>query len=84
MAQRLQRLVDAVGVADRVLECPGEVVRPFCGAAGRLVTDLVDADYGPRLGLGDEGHPPSALPDEPSGDVPELGGEILVDVEEVH
>jgi len=54
------------------------------GAAGQFVLDFLDAFDDPGGRLADEGASPRGLLNEVACDVPKLGREVLVDVEDVH
>jgi hypothetical protein len=78
------RLIDPVGVPDRVLERPAAIMGCLPGTSLRLVRDLPDAIDLARRCRGDERTRPAQGADQVSRDVPELRREILVDEEDVH
>ena len=56
----------------------------LCRSAGDFVLNLLNPTDDPRRSFADEGAFVSELMNEMPGDVAELGGEILVDEEDVH
>src|SRR5262249_15689089 len=80
----LARLVDAMGMPGRVLEGPAAIMGRVASAAPGRVGDLPDAVDHPGWRLRDERTGPTSAADEMSGDMPELGREVLVYEEDVH
>ena len=81
---RFERLVDGLGVPDGVFEGAAAVM-----GLGRCATAqaVADAFHAPNVTVGllrDERAEISQTLDQMAGDVPELGGEILMNEENVH
>jgi len=79
-----QRGEDGVGVPDGVLEGPRTKVRLLRRAAGELIFDFLDALDLAGGRFAEESALPSAGLHEIPGDVAELGGEVLMNVKNVH
>ena len=78
------RLKNTVRMPDRILKGPAAIVRRLTRTTGRRVFNLFDPVDSSAGSLRDEAARPPSRPDQMSGDVPELGGEVLVDEQDVH
>ena len=81
---RRARLIDGVGVPDRVLERSAEVVRRGACTAAGLVLDLAYAVPDSAGGLRNEVALPALRPDQVACDVPELCRKVLMDEQDPH
>src|SRR5262249_42922469 len=81
---RRARLVDSMGMPNRVLESPAEIVRRLASASAGLVLDLAHPLPHSGWRLRHEVALPAARTDQVPGDVAELGWKILMDEQDPH
>ena len=82
--RRAEGFVDGVAVPDGILERAAAIVRFLPRAALHVILDALDAVAVAGRLLRNEGATKTLVLDQIAGNVAELGGEILVDEQDVH